>query len=220
MRTLSLDLAAQRFLFTGEHPRHSLAYFMGDRTAGLWAAGGSECLALWIEEHPGTRPWAWWELKSPRCQSSDLPARVGVGYGDWFFRKTSAPRRRVGGIGTPVYEVLNYFPAFRRGVPDRWVDRCDVELYNGCARDIHGNVIMPGVFKDGAFLGLAPSETDPPMYESEAAYLRRHGLLMPGEEQQITDVDFEPVSYDEIYVPFGERDDDIADDSVGRMEHV
>ena len=35
--------------------------------------------------------------------------------------------------------------------------------------------------------------SDPPVYESEAAYLERHGLLLPGERRMLRKADFEPV---------------------------
>ena len=37
------------------------------------------------------------------------------------------------------------------------------------------------------------SESDPPTYESEASYLRRLGLLLPGELRRISRDDFNPV---------------------------
>lgn len=36
------------------------------------------------------------------------------------------------------------------------------------------------------------NESDPPKFESEASYLRRHGLLFKSEEKRLTAADFEP----------------------------
>jgi hypothetical protein len=33
---------------------------------------------------------------------------------------------------------------------------------------------------------------DPPLFEAEAAYLERHGLLLPGERKQLSAADFKP----------------------------
>ena len=41
-------------------------------------------------------------------------------------------------------------------------------------------------------------ENDPPIYESEAAYLKRHNLLSKSEELLLSDADFKPVSILEI----------------------
>jgi hypothetical protein len=41
--------------------------------------------------------------------------------------------------------------------------------------------------------GVVLSESDPPTYESDASYLRRLGLLLPGELRRISRDDFNPV---------------------------
>lgn len=38
---------------------------------------------------------------------------------------------------------------------------------------------------------------DPPRFESQAAYLKRDGLFLPGEEERLTAADFEPEVVDE-----------------------
>jgi len=38
-----------------------------------------------------------------------------------------------------------------------------------------------------------PTSCYPPHFESEAAYLDRHGLLLPGERERLTEADFAPV---------------------------
>ncbi|MHB8283638.1 MAG: hypothetical protein ACYDD1_03085 [Caulobacteraceae bacterium] len=64
-----------------------------------------------------------------------------------------------------------------------------VEYYNGRRKDVRGKPIPDG-YAEGSFAGLAPYPTNPPV-ESEAAYLDRHGLLLPGERRQLKPADFE-----------------------------
>lgn len=44
------------------------------------------------------------------------------------------------------------------------------------------------------FKGVAIDDRDPPRYESEAAYLDRHGLFLPGERKRLKKADWEDVS--------------------------
>ncbi len=46
--------------------------------------------------------------------------------------------------------------------------------------------------KEGHPSSPAPDPFDPPMFESQAAYLDRHGLLLPGERRRLKPADFEP----------------------------
>jgi|GEM_PF-3529183 len=77
--------------------------------APKWAEHRDALLAEWIDEHPGTRPWVWWELDSPR-----LPAE---GNGDFDDGKRPEPRQRVGGTGgEPTHQGVTF------GIPDGWRD--------------------------------------------------------------------------------------------------
>lgn len=136
----------------------------------LWNRNRDYVLMRWIDNRPCTRPGCWWEFDSPRQVIDGFPADV------WNF---PAVRQRLGGIGTPNYEVLNYVPSFLLGMPASWVQQRDVDYYNGRAKDIHGNPIVNN--KEGDFKGLAIDPDDPPVYESQAAYLQRHNLLTPAE---------------------------------------
>jgi len=79
------------------------------------------------------------------------------------------PRRRLGGTGTPKHEALNYVKSYAWGVPDQWItDQDDVK--------------QPTIDED-----------DPPQFESQAAYLRRHGLLTADESASLLDTAFDPV---------------------------
>jgi hypothetical protein len=44
----------------------------------------------------------------------------------------------------------------------------------------------------GTFDGVAINSDDPPTYESQAAYLERHHLFLPGERRRLTKKDFDP----------------------------
>jgi hypothetical protein len=85
------------------------------------------------------------------------------------------PRQRLSGTGTPAWEVMAYMPRWDLGIPEDWAYTCDFD------------------------------EDDPPTYESQAAYLKRHGLLAPGELKRLTKADFEP---ELVPCPFEDDDTD------------
>jgi hypothetical protein len=162
-----------------------------------WEYARDEILADWTTRQPGRRPHAWWLFDAPRARREDLAGRARDA-GDWLLLRLAQPRRRVGGVGTAAHEVLNYMPAFERGIPTNWVSAFDEACYNGRALDIHGKPIE-GSYPGGHFPGLAPRPDDPPTFESEAAYLKRHHLLTEAERRVLTDEDFapEPLTFDE-----------------------
>ena len=47
-------------------------------------------------------------------------------------------------------------------------------------------------YRDGHFRHAAPSPSDSPIFESQAAYLKRHGLFLPGEERRVAKAAFIP----------------------------
>ena len=143
-------------------------------------------LAVWLEEHPGRRPQTWWRVDAPRQPAGRWP--------DCFWDGVlEEPRLRLGGAGTPAHEVLNYVPAYYSGIPYPWVTAWDVAWCTGTARDIYGELINPQAAEDPEpFPGVAIDPTDPPRYEAQAAYLKRHKLLLRGEEKRLRPADFEP----------------------------
>ncbi len=132
----------------------------------VWHRHRDDLLQKWIADHPGTRPCAWWKFESLE------------------------PRRRLGGIGTPQHECLAVKGSFTLGIPDYWVTPWQESYYNGKALDIHGRNI--GEYSDGAFPYKAIDPGDPPTFESQAAYLKRHGFLTNHEEKRLSDADFMP----------------------------
>jgi hypothetical protein len=213
-RAVALDDAAVFQLLTSRCPDNPWREFFveANELRQEWQVGRLDLLEYWIAERPGTRPWAWWRFDAPRCRREDLPPRCQC-FGEWLFERLEMPRRRIGGVGTPACEVLNVSPAFRRGIPLHWVTTSDESYYNGRSRDVHGQRIGTE-YTDGQFLGVAPAAANPPMFESEAAYLQRHGLVTPTETRVLQPEQFEPVSYDEIFRPFieGEDAEPVVDD--------
>ena len=167
----------------GGWERYCLEYGLGlDRPTllDLWAEFGESIVAEWVVEYPGTRPSCWWQWSAPRAD--DHCHRPGG---------MPLPRQRLGGICTPQSEVLNIVPRLHLGLPVDWVTAWEADYYNGRALDIHGNRIGSD-YKEGNFEGVPPDPNDPPCYESQAAYLRRHGLLLPGERKRLSAQDFQP----------------------------
>jgi hypothetical protein len=82
-------------------------------------------------------------------------------------------------------------PEYHDGLPVRCVQAWMSSYYNGRSRDIRGAPLGTN-HKEGDFNGVAIDPNDPPVYESQARYLERHGLLLPGERQRLRKADFEP----------------------------
>ena len=207
-RTEPVPIVFQHFLLHGDRDAALAAdpeasafdLFLLDGPAGdgqrsalddVWEDVGDELLARWIQERPGSRPWAWWMINAPDW-TADVPTRVlslVFEHRDvWHLKQ---PRRRIGGVGTPVYEALNYVPAFRLGLPTQFVSAFDVAYYNGRARDIHGNRIGTE-YHEGRFPYHAIDSANPPFYESQASYLLRHGLLSDVERRRLSADAFDP----------------------------
>ncbi len=150
--------------------RHGLPGFDGDpKPDELWKKYKDDFLPEFIRENPGRRSLPWWQWDAPR------EAVEG------WENKHVAQRRRLGGTGTPSHEVLAIWGGFTKGIPNSWVDQYQVDLYNGRAKDIHGDII-PTEYKEGDFKGVAIDPENPPTFESETAYLERNGLLTAGEK--------------------------------------
>ncbi|MGV8057875.1 MAG: hypothetical protein AB2L12_07640 [Smithellaceae bacterium] len=143
----------------------------GKNLSDFWDDVKDKILADWILKHPCSRPWAWWEYEAPK------EAVQGWDYEHF----NSAQRLRVGGTGTPTHEVLGSWGGFTKGIPNSWIDQWLADYYNGRAKDIHGNIITTK-YKEGDFKGIAIDPDNPPIYESDAAYLERHGLLSKEEK--------------------------------------
>jgi hypothetical protein len=142
-----------------------IQYAPNDELAALWGAHSERIVADHVSNYPGTRPVRWWQY-------------------------AVEPRRRLGGIGTPASDVLAYVPTFSFGLPSVWVTQSQVKYYSGIAVDIHGNP-MGNRFANSDFNGVAINPDDPPVFESQATYLKRHGLFLAGEERRLKKADWE-----------------------------
>jgi hypothetical protein len=152
---------------------HEADYGRGLRT--LWTTNETEVLEAWMADHPGTRPTSWWRWTAPRIP---LGLRPGT-YDDGTY---PLPREIVGGTGTPGYMALpGLQPRFHLGVAIEWIWPCDAERHAG-------SVLRGGE----VFSGIAVDEADPPRVESQAMYLRRLRLLLPGELRCVGAQDFAP----------------------------
>jgi hypothetical protein len=169
---------------------------LGHLPEALWAEYRDELLALWVTAHLGTRPPEWWEFDAPR---STIQAHAGE-------FDVPEPRQRLGGTGTPKHEALAYIPQYDAGIPVDWVDGWEVAYYSGLALDVHGQRIG-AEHRKGPFTGVAIDPKDPPVYEAQATYLERHGLLFPGERRRLRKADFEPEAVLPAPVDEDERED-------------
>jgi hypothetical protein len=158
-------------------------YAPDDELAALWTANADRIVAEHVATYPGTRPHRWWQCSAPRLSLGTFP-------GCYFDGKLPEPRRRLGGIGTPASDVLSCVPTFRYGLPWIWIERWQVMYYSGLAVDIHGAPIGDRYPTD-SFKAVAIDPNDPPMFESQAAYLKRHGLFLAGEERRLRKADWD-----------------------------
>ena len=91
---------------------------------------------------------------------------------------------------------------------EQFVSQWQEDYYNGRSKDIHGERIGTD-YKEGDFSGVAIDPEDPPRYESQATYLKRLDLLLPGELKRLTSADFEP----ELVMP-EDDETEAADDAA------
>jgi hypothetical protein len=65
---------------------------------------------------------------------------------------------------------------------------------SGLLNDIHGSPIGDR-FANDTFKGVAIDPDNSPTFESQAAYLKRHGLFLVGEERRLKKADWEVESF-------------------------
>ncbi len=134
-----------------------------------WGELKDNIMFEWIAEKAGTRPFAWWEVDCPRWK--DDPFKGCFWHGTF-----PIPRERILGnsdIQAPWNFGLNEKPRFAYGIPRSFCYYNDkIKHYSPANDDILKNIF----------------------YESEASYLKRHGLLMPGEEKFLTEENYKPES--------------------------
>ncbi len=115
--------------------------------------------ALWSHNRKDVIEW-WIEnrpcTRPQRWWEYDAPKQLVAGCDSSEHCAHQAFRTRIGGIGTPDHEALSVLPSHILGIPASW--------------DWHGAGLADSIDPD-----------NPPLYESQAAYLRRHSILTPGE---------------------------------------
>jgi hypothetical protein len=173
-RLAGLTEIAEDFLLDREPPQNTddcLEWLRlessSEKVLALWQEYRNELLSEFVRLYPGHRPQTWWAFDAPE------------------------PRQRLGGIGTPKHEALNETPCFRYGMPQRWVTRWEENFYSGRAFSIYNEPIGTE-YLEGSFTGRALDPSDPPRYESQPAYLARHGLLTSSEKRRLKPEDFTP----------------------------
>jgi hypothetical protein len=149
----------------------------------VWRDYGEGIVASFAEHSPGRRPSFWWKFSSPRLQVGQLAGRGDDREDD----RLPEPRRRLGGTGTPKFEVLNYVPTLSFGIPNCWIEAWEADYYGGKSGFTGDDPNSGPIFE-----GVPPDPADPPAFESQAAYLARHGLLLEGERERLSHSDFEP----------------------------
>jgi len=165
-------------------------YFLDE---GLSPEVFDEALAAFIVENPGRRPrWWWWssltmELHKMRHHDAHAPhlhAPLTDLFPRLFDNKAERrplfadPRRRLGGKGTTPWDAgLAVVPRFEYGIPIDWEK--DASLWT-----------LIGTQPPVDFVPFDPAA--PPKYESQAAYLKRHGLLFEAEARRLHPRDFKP----------------------------
>lgn len=122
---------------------------------GEWRSRGAA--HLWFFVHNGGARATWRTLRAALLEEWSQ-AHPGTRPFAWWQFDATEPRRRIGGVGDSYAEGLEL------GIPRWWATQ---ELASFATR----------------FTAIDPN--DPPMFESEAAYLERLGLLTDAERRRL-----------------------------------
>jgi hypothetical protein len=112
-----------------------------------------------------------WDIHRDRIVREHVEREAGTRPRLWWRWEAKQMRQRLGGVGTPLHECSAQVPSFEFGIPRSWKKVKDWHLSRG----------------------VPISEADPPRYESEAAYLERLNLWLPGEKACVKRADWRPV---------------------------
>ena len=111
---------------------------------------------------------AWWNVVRDEILEEWAREQPGTRPTAWWKYDSREPRQRLGGTGQPAHDVSAYAEEYEFGLPTIWVQQA------------------------GFLAGVAVDPSDPPTFESEAAYLRRLDLLQAGESERLSRADYEP----------------------------
>lgn len=156
-----IEPGMRHFLLTGEELDECNKFLANNeaRQSKAWLATEKELVKEWSATRPCTRPASWWKF-------SETPPRwTDERYKDyWCYGKISEPRKRIDdGPGTTQSEMSGSCPNFNCGVPVDWI------LVQGWSDEV-----QPGDVVD---------INNPPIFESQAAYLERNNLLTAKEKK-------------------------------------
>ena len=151
--------------------------------------GHPESLALFLLRHPDGRALGEaWQRHGDAVTRAWARRYPGTRPSAWWRFTAPEPRQRLGGIGDPAHLHLATVDRLDYGLPSAWIT----------ARDRRTWPCIPA--------SAAIDPADPPTFEAEAEYLRRLGLLLPGEAARLTDEDYEAVT-----ITARARDDEAED---------
>jgi hypothetical protein len=120
-----------------------------------WLLSGNRSLWYYLKFHGDEAlERALWLEHSAAVVAHHVKRSPGTRPRLWWLWEAPEPRRRLGGKGEPYSQVLHY------GVPQYW--HLDATLWGPDA---------------------TPSDSEPPLFESEASFLRRLNLLLPDERR-------------------------------------
>jgi hypothetical protein len=136
-----------------------------------WLLGGCGGAWVYLEKRDLREVWAEHEQA---VVGHHVKRRPGTRPSRWWEYSAPEPRRRLGGTGSALAECSGYIAPFENGIPSAW--------------RLHGD--FTGTRDLDRWPPIDPD--DPPRFESEAKYLLRLGLLLPGERERLCPRDFWP----------------------------
>lgn len=124
-------------------------------------------------------PREFWDTHKQTVLAEHIKQKPGSRPFRWWQFDAPEPRQRLGGVGgVPIWERLAVKPYYEMGVPASWIMPADLQIHKLSVQD-------------------AVDLRDPPVFESEAVYIRRLGLLAK-EEQHLDEELFQPVRVTDI----------------------
>lgn len=139
-----------------------------------WLDGTADSMPMEVAVMVPTRPGSaenelcnLWEICRDDILAAHVMAFPGTRPRAWWIYDSPEPRRRLGGVGEPHFDDRSG----RTGLPTCW-DDAEIVRYHG--------------------YGIAVDPNDPPTYEAQAEYLKRHGLLTRDEQRRLRAEDYLP----------------------------
>lgn len=147
---------------TTEAAADALAYLRGERSSCWWSLLSDDTVADLARL---------WETVGADLVEEWARKRPGTRPAGWWLYEAPGPRERLGGIGTTIAGIRDLPEDLALGMPQYWAMAVHVAYFGA---------------------GVAFDPADPPRFESQASFLRRHKLLLPGEAKRLRPADFEP----------------------------